>query len=54
MFYQTFLSTQVRRKAILSNKHGICELPDELPNSLRLSILGKQERSGKYQNLVEL
>ena len=36
MFYQTFLSPQVKRIVIISNKHGIYELPNELPNDLRM------------------
>ena len=40
MFYQIFLSPQVKRSAIISNKQGIYELPHELPNDLRLRILG--------------
>ena len=35
MFYQTFLSPQVKRCAIITNKHNIYELPYELPNDLR-------------------
>ena len=31
---------QVKRSAIIRNKYGICELPEELPNDLRLRILG--------------
>ena len=40
MFYQTSLSAQVKQYAIITYKHGIYELPHELPNSLRLRILG--------------
>ena len=40
MFYQIFLSQQVKRWAIITYKHGIYELPHELPNNLRLTILG--------------
>ena len=36
MFYQIFLSPQVKRWAIITYKHGIYELPHELPNYLRL------------------
>ena len=39
---------------IISNKHGIYELPHELPNELRLRILGNEEISGKSQNFMEL
>ena len=38
MFYQTFLSPQVKQCAIITYKHGIYELPYKLPNDLRLSI----------------
>ena len=37
MFYQTFLSPQVKRSAIISNTHGIYGLPHELPNDTILS-----------------
>ena len=39
MFYQISLSPELKRSAIISNKHGIYELPNELPNDFRLSIL---------------
>ena len=37
MFYQVFLSPQVKRWAIITYKHGVYELPHELPNDLRLT-----------------
>ena len=37
MFYQIFFSPQAKRCAIVTYKHGIYELPHELPNDLRLS-----------------
>ena len=40
MFNQILLSPQVKRWAIITYKHGIHELCHELPNDLRLSILG--------------
>ena len=40
MFYQTFLSPKVKQIVIISNKHGIYELPHEMPNDLGLKILG--------------
>ena len=40
MFYQIFLSPQVKRCVIITYKHGMYELPHELPNYLRLRILG--------------
>ena len=39
MFYKIFLSPQVKQCAIITYKHGIFELPQELPNDLRLRIL---------------
>ena len=39
MFYEIFLSPQVKRIVIISNKHGMYELPHELPNDLILKIL---------------
>ena len=39
MFYQIFLSPQVKRSAIISNKYGIYELPHELVTDFRLKIL---------------
>ena len=36
MFYQIFLSPQAKRWAIITDKHGI----NELPNDLRVRILG--------------
>ena len=39
MFYQTFLSPQVKRCAIITDKDEMYQFPYELPNSLRLSII---------------
>ena len=36
MFYQTFLSAQVKRCAIITCKHGIYEFPNKVPNDFRL------------------
>ena len=43
MFQQIFLSPQVKRIMIISTKHVIYELPHELPNDLRIWILGKNK-----------
>ena len=40
MFYQILLSPQVKRCVIITYKHSIYEFPHELPNDLRLRILG--------------
>ena len=44
MIYQIFLSPQVKRWAIITYKHGMYELPHELPNDLM---------SGNCLNLME-
>ena len=54
MFDKTFLSRQVKRIVIISNKHGIQVLPHELPNVLRLRTLGNQEILRRSQNFIEL
>ena len=41
MLYQVFSSPQVKRCVVITYKHGIYELPQELPNDSRLRILGK-------------
>ena len=40
MFDKIFVSPQVKPIVIISNKHGIYELPNELPNDLRFRTLG--------------
>ena len=47
MFYQIFLSPQVKRCAIITHKHGMYELPHELPNDLRLRRLGNIRKVSK-------
>ena len=39
MFDEIFLSPQVKRIVMNSNKHGIYQSPHELPNDLRLTTL---------------
>ena len=41
MFYQILLSPQVKRWAIITYKDGIYELPQDLPNDLRLRKIRK-------------
>ena len=53
MFYQIFSSPQVKRCAIITYKHGIYEMPDELPNDIRLRVVENEEKSGKYLNCIE-
>ena len=47
MFYEIFLSPQVYRWVIITYKHGIYELPHELPNDLRLRKLGNIRKVSK-------
>ena len=51
MFYQIFLSPQVKRWAIITYKHGIYELPHELTKDLRLNDLGKLGNIRKVSKL---
>ena len=53
MFYEVFFSPQVKQSVIITNKHGISELPHELANNLRHRILGKYEKTRKSQNFTE-
>ena len=55
MFYESFVSPQVKRIVIISNKHGIFKFPHDLPNNVRLRTLGDyQELSRISQNFIEL
>ena len=54
MFYQIFLLPQVKRSAIISHKQGVYKLPHELPNDLRLRIVGNKEKSGESVSLLKL
>ena len=53
MFYQILLSPQVKGWVIITYKNGIYELPHQLPNNLRLRMLGNEEISGKCLNFTE-
>ena len=46
MFYQVFFSPQVKRCAIITYKHGIYELPNELPKDLRLRKFSRHFAAG--------
>ena len=46
IFYQIFLSPQVKRTVFISNKNGIYELLHKFPNASRLGMLGNNEMSG--------
>ena len=53
MFYQIFLSPQVKQWAISTYKRGIYELPHEFPNGLTLRILGNYQILGRCLNFTE-
>ena len=53
MLHQIFVSLQVKQCAIITYKHGIYELSHELPNDVRLRILGNQEILGKFLSFIE-
>ena len=53
MFYQILHSPQVKRWVMITYKHGIYELPHELPNDLKFRILENEEISGNWLNLIE-
>ena len=48
MFYQMLFSPKMKRCAIITYKHCIYQLP----NDLRLRILGNEEISGKCLNFI--
>ena len=52
MFYQVFLSPQVKRCAIVTYKPGIYELPHELPNDLRLRKLGNIRKVCRFHRMI--
>ena len=52
MFDKIFVSPQVKRIVIISNKHGIYELPHELPNDLRLRKLGNIKKISKLHRII--
>ena len=50
IFYQIFLSPQVKRWAIITYKYGIYESPCELPNDLKIAEQSWEIR--KYKESV--
>ena len=47
MLYQISFSGQMKGSAVITNNQGVYELLHNLPNKLRLMILGNQEKLGK-------
>ena len=52
MIYRIFLSPQAKRWVIITYKHGIYELPHELPNSLKLKVLGNIRKFSKTHEMI--
>ena len=52
MFYQIFLSPEVKRWAIITYKYGIYELPHELPNDSRFRKLGNIRKLSKLHRMI--
>ena len=52
MFYQIFLSPQLKRCGIITYKRGTYKLPHELPNDLRLKKLGHIRKVSKFHGMI--
>ena len=52
MYYQIFLSPQMKRWAVITYKHGINELLHELPNDLILRRLGNIGKLSKSHRMI--
>ena len=52
MFDKIFVSPKVKQIVIISNKHGIYKLPQELPNDLRLRKLGNIKKISKFHRII--
>ena len=54
MFYQIFFSPQVKRRAIITYKHGMYKSLHELSNNLRLDIrkLGNTRKLTKLPRMI--
>ena len=54
MLDSIFLSLQMTWSMISNNKHGIYGLYHELPNNLKVTILGNYEIPGQSQSVMDL
>ena len=52
MFDKIFVSPQVKRIVIISNKHGIYELPHELSNDLHFRKLGNIKKISILHRII--
>ena len=53
IFWDPLMSPQVKLCAIITYKHGVYKLPHDLPNDLRLTILGNYQILGKCLNFTK-
>ena len=53
MFYQIFLSPQVKRCAIVTYKHGIYDLAHELPIDFRLKTWELANLSSRFDEFLQ-
>ena len=53
MSYQIFHATQVKRYAIITDQHGIYELPHELPKDFRLRKLVNVRRVSELHKVID-
>ena len=51
---EIFWSQQKKGIVVISNKHGIYELPNKLPNDLRLRTLRNWKMSRRSECIIEL
>ena len=52
MFYQIFLTPQLKWCTIITYKHGIYDLPHEKPNDLTLRELGNIRKVSKLHRMI--
>ena len=52
MFHQIFFSPQVKWCTIITYKHVIYKFPQELPNTLKLRILGNIKKTFKFHKMI--
>ena len=52
MFYQIFILQELKGYAIFTYKHGIYELPHELPNDLSLRNVENIKKLSKVHRMI--
>ena len=54
MLYEIFLSPQVKRIVIVSNKHGIYELPQRVAERLKVDLRLRKLRSSEKVEILQI